>query len=107
MVQAHFINMGGLVAEDTEGNRLIVRGGAVVHMHAAELADFAKHLPLDEDIMDRSKSDSLTTILACLQSIWLVIQCIARKAHNLGMDNLRPLHRVTKYNMLQISLNLN
>ena len=33
-----------------------------------------------EDIGDKSKADILTKSLICIQVLWIVIQCIARKA---------------------------
>ncbi|KAF8252081.1 hypothetical protein K440DRAFT_595092, partial [Wilcoxina mikolae CBS 423.85] len=34
----------------------------------------------DNDIKDRSKADSLGKLLVCVQALWMVINCIARKA---------------------------
>jgi len=34
----------------------------------------------DKDIADRSKADSLGKLLVCVQALWMVVNCIARKA---------------------------
>jgi len=33
----------------------------------------------DDDIADRSKEDSLGKLLVCIQALWMVVNCIARK----------------------------
>jgi hypothetical protein len=37
----------------------------------------------NKDIADRSKADSLGKLLVCVQALWMVINCIARKAQGL------------------------
>ncbi|KAF8247016.1 hypothetical protein K440DRAFT_552218 [Wilcoxina mikolae CBS 423.85] len=36
-----------------------------------------------KDIADRSKADSLGKLLVCIQALWMVVNCIARKANGL------------------------
>jgi hypothetical protein len=45
-------------------------------------------LPLEEEIQDRSKSDWLAKMIAFLQTLWFVMQCIARKIENLPTTQL-------------------
>ncbi|KUJ24454.1 uncharacterized protein LY89DRAFT_679591 [Mollisia scopiformis] len=81
MVLAHFICMGGCAIDTSKGRVLIAKRAFVILLKDDEHRDgIVAQLPSDEDIIDRSKTDTLTIILACAQSLWLVVQCIARKS---------------------------
>lgn len=41
-----------------------------------------------EDLQDRSKSDTLAKLLACMQAGWLVVQCFARAGQHLAVSQL-------------------
>src|ERR1700678_392169 len=45
-------------------------------------------LPPEEEIQDRSKSDWLAKMIALLQALWFVTQCIARGIENLPTTEL-------------------
>lgn len=45
-------------------------------------------IPTEEDIKDLSKRDAFTKTFACVQSLWLVIQCITRAAEGLPITQL-------------------
>ncbi len=105
MVLAHFVIMGG-VAVKTSAESLLVRSHSFLSLMELEEWDhFITQLPSDQDIMDRSKTDIFTIILACLQSLWLVVQCIARAAEGAGKQ--LPHLLVHNDNRLQESPNLN
>ncbi|KAK3361983.1 hypothetical protein B0T24DRAFT_690596, partial [Lasiosphaeria ovina] len=44
--------------------------------------------PLEADIQDKSRSDAITKTLAIVQSLWLVIQSIARTSRGLSISQL-------------------
>ncbi|KAE8450672.1 hypothetical protein EG329_006017 [Mollisiaceae sp. DMI_Dod_QoI] len=80
--------MGG-VAVKTSAETILVRSHSFLSLMELEEWDhFITQLPSDQDIMDRSKTDIFTIILACLQSLWLVVQCIARAAEGAGISEL-------------------
>jgi hypothetical protein len=57
-----------------------------------QLAHEGHFLEISEDaIEDRSKADGIAKTLACVQVLWMVIQCIGRKAGNLPIS-LLELH---------------
>ena len=41
-----------------------------------------------EELQDRSKSDTLAKLLACMQAGWLVVQCFARASQHLAVSQL-------------------
>jgi hypothetical protein len=45
-------------------------------------------LPTEKEIQDRSKSDWLAKTIALLQTLWFVMQCIARSIENLPTTEL-------------------
>ena len=62
---------------------------------AAQLAmlirePYALRLPqlTEEDLRDRSKSNTLAKLLACIQAGWLVVQCFARADQHLAVSQL-------------------
>lgn len=44
--------------------------------------------PTSDELGDKSKGDSLSKTIAVFQTLWFVIQCIARRADNLAITNL-------------------
>jgi len=56
--------------------------------HFKNLKDFSLPTLTNDEIKDRSKAPGLTTILASLQLIWFLIQCIARRAQGLVLTEL-------------------
>ena len=51
---------------------------------------YALHLPqlTKDDLRDRSKSNTLAKLLACMQAGWLVVQCFARAHQHLAVSQL-------------------
>ena len=45
-------------------------------------------LPTEEEILDKSKSDSLAKIIVIIQTLWFVTQCIARRLERLATTEL-------------------
>ncbi|KAF8849430.1 hypothetical protein BDZ45DRAFT_634377 [Acephala macrosclerotiorum] len=88
MALAFYICMGGLAIRTPSGTTLIGEQEYMELMNIDERDDIVAQLPHYQDIVDRSKTDSLTTILACLQSIWLVVQCIGRTVEGAAISEL-------------------
>ncbi|KAI5804847.1 hypothetical protein DFH27DRAFT_480753, partial [Peziza echinospora] len=74
---------------DTRKAFILTNPRTVTPQGAMVLARYGK-LPVMkvEDINDKSKADALTKTLVCLQAIWMLIQCIARKAQQLPVTLL-------------------
>ena len=81
----HFIQMGGFILFDSEGN--IAKGVLTQYIFSRLLdekkIDFPK-VPVEE-IEDRSKSDGFSKTIALSQTLWFVAQCIARRAQHLDL----------------------
>ena len=81
----HFIQMGGFMLFDSEGN--IAKGVLTPKIFSRLLEekkiDFPK-VPVEE-IEDRSKSDGFSKTIALGQTLWFVAQCIARRAQHLDL----------------------
>lgn len=45
-------------------------------------------LPSEEEIKDRSKADSFSKIVVLVQTLWFVMQCIARHNEHLSITEL-------------------
>ncbi|CZR55538.1 uncharacterized protein PAC_05426 [Phialocephala subalpina] len=88
MVLAFYIYMGGLAIRTSSGTILIRHKAYKALMDIDERDDIVAQLPYDQDILDRSKTDSLTVVLACMQSIWLVVQCIGRTVEGTAISEL-------------------
>ncbi|KAF5719249.1 hypothetical protein FMUND_4789 [Fusarium mundagurra] len=52
------------------------------------LAERGHWIPISKKIDDKSKADYFQKILVVMQVIWMVIQCMARKIHNLPLSLL-------------------
>jgi len=85
MISAFFVVMEGFafdvsdLSDDIEYLALTSRG----------CIDFAKagliipNILENRNIADRSKADSLGKVLVCVQALWMVVNCVARKASGL------------------------
>lgn len=85
MVSAFFIVMGGF-AFDVSHLSQDIRYVAVTPdgFLTFDREQFIKPQILNNDeIADRSKADSFGKLLVCVQALWMVINCIARKASGL------------------------
>jgi hypothetical protein len=82
MVSAFYIVMGGFaynttdISDDYPYIALTPKGFKV----SAEEGLITPDILNDKDIADRSKADSLGKLLVCVQALWMVVNCIARKA---------------------------
>jgi hypothetical protein len=74
------------VNQEPEANHRVIQCYDIPFLASRGLIDL--RIALD-DIVDRSKADSFSKALACLQSLWLVIQCIARHAQGLPITELQ------------------
>ena len=81
----HFIQMGGFMLFDSEGN--IAKGVLTPWKFSLlleeKMIDFPK-VPVEE-IEDRSKLDGFSKTIALGQTLWFVAQCIARRAQHLNL----------------------
>ncbi|KAN0076542.1 hypothetical protein V8E54_006684 [Elaphomyces granulatus] len=86
-IHAWFIIMGGFELQCTDGTH---------RLSFAEIKDLItkKAIPVssiaiaEEEISDRSKTDRLSKLIACLQILWFVIQLIGRAVQHLPTTNL-------------------
>jgi len=82
MVSAFYIVMGGFayntsdISDDYPYVALTPEG----FMEFAKAELITPDILNDKDIADRSKADSLGKLLVCVQALWMVVNCIARKA---------------------------
>jgi hypothetical protein len=82
-----FIEMGGFEIQCTDGTH---------RLDATEVADLITNntIPIssiaitEEEISDRSKTDQLSRLIACLQIMWFVIQLTGRAVQRLPVTNL-------------------
>ena len=103
-VQDREEGISGMVAEcnrskkrpESMRQRMIRQEGLVQHtLCATQLAmlirnPYALQLPqlTKDDLRDRSKSNTLAKLLACMQAGWLVVQCFARAHQHLAVSQL-------------------
>jgi len=82
MVSAFYIVMGGFAYDTSEFSDhypyIALTPEGFVEFARAEL--ITPDILNDKDITDRSKADSLGKLLVCVQALWMVANCIARKA---------------------------
>lgn len=79
--------MGGIHAYNKGVPRRPLHPNAVVQLvERGELV-----LPTKEELSDRSKGDLLSKGVAILQTIWFVVQCLARLADHLPLTNLEVM----------------
>ena len=81
----HFIQMGGFMLFDSEGN---IAKGVLTPEIFSQLLEEKKiefpNVPVEE-IEDRSKSDGFSKTIALSQTLWFVAQCIARRSQHLDL----------------------
>ena len=81
----HFIQMGGFMLFDSEGN---IAKGVLTPMIFSGLLEEKKiefpNVPVEE-IEDRSKTDGFSKTIALGQTLWFVAQCLARRAQHLDL----------------------
>jgi hypothetical protein len=82
MVSAFYIVMGGFAYEvdDLSDHYRYIALTPHGFMEFAKAGLITPECLNNDDIADRSKADSLGKLLVCMQALWLVINCIARKA---------------------------
>ncbi|KAI9765915.1 MAG: hypothetical protein M1840_007056 [Geoglossum simile] len=93
--QAFYLNMGGFVFKTRDGAVRTLDSPRfrwlIEHKHI-EWPEPDKRPPAwyvtDGDIKDKSKADGLVKLVALLQVLWLVFQCIARAANRLPLSTL-------------------
>ena len=85
--------MGGLVIDPTCRDRFIP-DNAQMALTSNGVSFLLAHEPdmlpdiSEEEIKDKSKSDSLAKTIACVQAIWFCVQCIARWVERLPVSQL-------------------
>ena len=87
----HFIQMGGFLLFDSEGN---VAKGVLCWERFSELLKAGKiEFPkiTVEEIEDRSKADGFSKMIALGQTLWFVLQCISRRAQHLDLTLIELL----------------
>jgi hypothetical protein len=82
MVSAYYIVMGGFafdvrVLSDSHSYLALTPKGFI---QFADAVLISPDILQDDDVADRSKADSLGKLLVCVQALWMVVNCIARKA---------------------------
>ncbi|KAF7974176.1 hypothetical protein HWV62_13309 [Athelia sp. TMB] len=87
IVHAFFIIMGGYHAYNKNGPLYPLGPEAVVSL----VKDGKLVPPTTEELSDKSKGDVLSKGIAILQTIWFVVQCIARFAEHLPLTNLEVM----------------
>ncbi|KAF9008049.1 hypothetical protein BDQ17DRAFT_1221615, partial [Cyathus striatus] len=85
MKHAHFLQMGGFHLRD--GDHTTVMYPSTFHEHlnngTISFPNVSK-----TDIQDKSKADGLSKIIVVAQTLWFVVQCIARHAQGLPLAQL-------------------
>ena len=87
----HFIQMGGFMLFDSEGN--IAKGVLTPKIFSELLTKEKIEFPkvTVKEIEDRSKSDGFSKMIALGQTLWFVAQCIARRAQHLDLTPVELL----------------
>lgn len=82
-----FIIMGGFLFYNTEGPRYPLSPAVVVELVRRG------HLvpPTADEISNQSKGDAVSKGVAVAQTLWFVVQCIARRAEHLPVTNLEVM----------------
>ncbi|KAI9767689.1 MAG: hypothetical protein M1840_005561 [Geoglossum simile] len=83
IVQAFYVVMGGITLDIPGGRRTLTPRGLLLLAREGHFIDIP-----EDTIRDKSKADILAKGLVCCQVTWVVIQCIARKAHGLPVTLL-------------------
>ena len=86
MRQAFYLNMGGVWLHPKDGNAFPINAA---QLNCLIYEGIMKSPSLSgKEIWDKSKSDKLAKILACLQIGWLSLQCVGRAAQHLPISLL-------------------
>jgi hypothetical protein len=88
MTYCFYVVMGGFVVDVSDIHKshsmMTLRPLGIVHL--AERGHFIE-MP-EKAIQDKSKADLLAKTLVCLQVMWMIVQCIGRKAQGLPISLL-------------------
>ena len=76
MTHAHFLQMGGLMLKDNGVNKGALTLDTFQELLREQKIDFPKIT--EEEILDHSKSDSLSKIIVFIQTIWFIVQFFIR-----------------------------
>jgi hypothetical protein len=87
--EAHvwFIFMGGFELQCTDGTHRLSLA-EIKDLITREAIPVSSIAITEEEISDRSKTDRLSKLIACLQILWFVIQLIGRAVQHLPTTNL-------------------
>ena len=86
MRHAFYADMGGFRLRERSGKEYLTRAWHINYLVKHEYIDIPTITV--EEIKDKSKSDSFTKTLACLQIAWLAAQCIGRATQGLPVTTL-------------------
>jgi len=79
--------MGGFIlVPSSTGQPCILSFELFQKLVRSDLLPFAMTEVTEEEIQDRSKGDGLTKAIAICQTLWFIVQCIARRVQNLAMS---------------------
>jgi hypothetical protein len=86
MVSAFYIVMGGFAYEvhDMSDDLPYIALTPEGFLYFAKAKLITPDVLNDQEIADKSKADSLGKFLVCVQALWLVVNCIARKASGMA-----------------------
>ena len=77
IVHSFFADMCGFVMRRSRGTRIPLED-VLPYLRDGDFLDLPPFLS-EEQLMDRSKSDALLKVIAMIQSLYLLIQVVARK----------------------------
>ena len=79
----HFIQMGGFMLFEGDNPRGVLTPSSFSELLTAGKIEFPTVTV--EEIEDRSKADGFSKTIALGQTLWFVVQCIARRAQHLDL----------------------
>ena len=79
----YFIQMGGFVLFEGEDAKGVLSPGRFSRLLLAKKIEFP--IITVEEIQDRSKGDGFSKTIALGQTLWFVVQCLARRAEHLDL----------------------
>jgi len=93
IVHGHFLDMGGFTVVDPSHENDDPKDGSqngqvLTFDEYKTLEGFSLPTLTKDEINDRSKAPGLTRILAFLQLVWFLVQCIARRTQRLVLTEL-------------------
>ena len=86
---SHFIQMGGLMLFEGNVAKGVLTPNGFFELLTAGKMEFP-NITLEE-IEDRSKADGFSKTIALGQTLWFVVQCLARRAQHLDLTLLELL----------------